>query len=153
MLDRAAPKGFFSKALELFGAEALVTTVYPGTFRGDGEFRLRDAEYRIRAEGTVRKDYELFRGDEGIAEASNASLVGAAWKIESDSVRGELKRDLVATRGFSLVSEAEILGTLKPAAPVLRTALLEFSPIVPEDLQIFFAWMVTRQWRGSTRFL
>jgi hypothetical protein len=84
-----------------------------------------------------------------LAEALKPNALFRAFEIHCDSLDFTAQAPSVFSRGYEIVSEGSVVGTLRTVHAFTRRATIECQQSVPELAQVFAFWLAVITWRRS----
>jgi hypothetical protein len=112
-----------------------------------GSLTVANSSCRVYREGLFFGAFVLESKGSIVARAHKPSAWSRKLVIEAGGERFELKPQSSFTRGFKLLRDNRVVGTLSAASFLTRKINVELPEDLPLQLRAFFVWLTVLLWR------
>jgi hypothetical protein len=143
----ATPRSWYSWDFTLAKNGTTLADIDLSSWREKGTLTVANSSCRVYREGLLSGAFVLESRGTVVARAHKPSAWTRRLLIEFGGAQFELKPESSFTRGFKLLKDERIVGTLSPASFLNRRINVELPEDLPLQLRAFVVWLTVLLWR------
>lgn len=143
------PQSLCSWDFRVIGASTGPAALTFNFFNEQGSISISGTEYAVRKHGPLSGHWTLERNAHTYADAQKPSAMFRSFEVQSGAVQLTVKAQSVLGRCYDILTDSQVVGTIRPAHPFTRRAFIECSSSVPELEQLFSFWLAVVTWRRA----
>ena len=120
-------------------------------FTEQGGISLGGSEFLVRKHGPMSGRWTVERDGTTYADAHKPRAMFRSFAVSSGEVELVLEAQSVLTRGYDILANGSVVGTIEPAHAFTRRAFVKCNSSVPELAQLFSFWLVVLTWRRAAQ--
>ncbi len=143
----ANPQSWFSWDFTLVKNGESLADIDLSSWREKGALTVASSTYRVYREGLCSGAFLLESNGTVVARAHKPSAWTRRLVLDFGGAQFELKPRSAFTRGFHLLKDERIVGTLLPASFLTRKINVELPEDLPLQIRAFIVWLTVMLWK------
>lgn len=143
----ANPHSWFSWDFTLAKNGESIANIDLSSWREKGALTVANATYRISREGLCSGAFLLESNGTVLARARKPSAWTRRLVLDFGGAKFELKPQSAFARGFQLLEDERIVGTLLPDSFLTRKFNVELPEDLPLQIRAFIVWLTVLLWK------